>query len=96
MILVYPIISRAVPLITRYARPPLGYSNQCFPQTATEERGYNYFDNYDFDYDGNPDYTKQDQGSTNEATAVNLTYGLATGSKTKYWAAAHRVPGLLM
>lgn len=62
-----------------------GYSNQCFPTstTATEERGFNYFDNYDFDYDGNPDYAKQDQGLANEATATNLTYGLATGSKTK-------------
>ncbi len=64
-----------------------GYSNQCFPTptstTTTEERGYNYFDNYDFDFDGNPDYSKEDQGLTDEATATNLTYGLATGSKTK-------------
>lgn len=60
-----------------------GYSNQCFPTSNTEERGYNYFDNYDFDYDGADDYSKQDQGLTDEATAVNLTYGLATGSKTK-------------
>jgi RHS repeat-associated protein len=60
-----------------------GYSNQCFPTSGTEERGYNYYDNYDFDFDGNADYTKQDQGLTNEATATGLTYGLATGSKTK-------------
>ncbi len=60
-----------------------GYSNQCFPTGSTEERGYNYFDNYDFDFDGNADYNKQNQGLTNEATATDLTYGLATGSKTK-------------
>ena len=60
-----------------------GYSNQCFPQTGTEERAYNYFDDYDFNFDGNPDYSKQDQGLTGEATATNLTYGLSTGSKRK-------------
>lgn len=60
-----------------------GYSNQCFPITGTEERIYNYFDNYDFDYDGNPDYAKLDQGLTNEAAATDLTYGMPTGSKKK-------------
>jgi RHS repeat-associated protein len=59
-----------------------GYSNQCFPTTDTEERGYNYFDNYDFDFDGTADYSK-DQSLTNEAAATDLTYGLATGSKRK-------------
>jgi hypothetical protein len=60
-----------------------GYSNQCFPASSTEERGYNYYDNYDFDFDGNADYSKQNQGLTDEATATDLTYGLATGSKKK-------------
>jgi len=60
-----------------------GYSNQSFPASGTEERGYNYFDNYDFDFDGNADYSKQNQGLTGEATATDLTYGLATGSKRK-------------
>lgn len=60
-----------------------GYSNQCFPTSNTEERGYNYYDNYDFDFDGTADYSKQNQGLTGEATATDLTYGLATGSKTK-------------
>jgi len=60
-----------------------GYSNQCFPTGGTEEWQYAYYDNYDFDFDGNADYSKQDQGLTNEATATDLTYGLATGSKKK-------------
>ena len=60
-----------------------GYSNQCFPTTGTEERQYNYFDDYDFNYDGTADYSKQDQGLTNEATATGLTYGLATGTSKK-------------
>ncbi len=60
-----------------------GYSNHCFPINDTEERGYNYFDDYDFDFDGNPDYSKEDQGLTGEAMATGLTYGLATGSKRK-------------
>jgi len=60
-----------------------GYSNQCFPTANTEERGYNYFDDYDFDFDGTADYSKQNQGLSNEATATDLTFGLPTGSKTK-------------
>ena len=60
-----------------------GYSNQCFPTSNTEERQYFYFDDYDFDYNGTADYSKQDQGLTNEAVATSLTYGLATGSKRK-------------
>ena len=60
-----------------------GYSNQCFPTTGTEERQYAYYDNYDFNYDGNADYSKEDQGLTGEATATDLTYGLLTGTKKK-------------
>lgn len=60
-----------------------GYSNQCFPTNGTEERMYNYYDDYDFDFNGSPDYSKQDQGLTGEATATSLTHGLATGSKRK-------------
>ena len=60
-----------------------GYSNQCFPTSGTEERLYNYYDDYDFDYNGSADYSKQDQGLTGEASATSLTYGLATGSKRK-------------
>ena len=60
-----------------------GYSNQCFPTTGTEERQYNYFDNYDFDYDGSPDYNHLPQGLANEASATTNTYGLPTGTKKK-------------
>ncbi|MEP7237574.1 MAG: DUF6443 domain-containing protein [Ferruginibacter sp.] len=67
----------------RQAATASGYSNRCFPTANTEERTYNYFDDYDFDFDGTDDYSKQNQGLTNEATATDLTYGLPTGSKTK-------------
>ncbi|MBS1509223.1 MAG: hypothetical protein JST86_00165 [Bacteroidetes bacterium] len=60
-----------------------GYSNQCFPVSGTEERAYSYYDNYDFNADGTPDYSKLNQGLTNEATATDLTFGLLTGSKKK-------------
>ncbi|MEL6256870.1 MAG: DUF6443 domain-containing protein, partial [Bacteroidota bacterium] len=54
-----------------------GYSNTAFPTTNTEKLSITYYDDYDFDRDGNPDHLYQ-------ATAANeKSRGFITGVKTK-------------
>ncbi len=60
-----------------------GYTNQCFPTTGTQVLTVNYYDSYDFDFNGTADYAYTSQGLANEntpATAAQVR-GLPTGSK---------------
>lgn len=60
-----------------------GYTNQCFPTTETEVLAVNYYDSYDFDFNGTADYAYTDQGLTGENTPATdaQVRGLPTGSK---------------
>jgi RHS repeat-associated protein len=64
----------------RQASTTHGYSNQAFPTTSTTILNVNYYDDYDFNYDGTADYSYQVQGLTNEETPADA-YAMATGSK---------------
>lgn len=62
-----------------------GYTNLSFPttnSTATplEVLSVNYFDDYDFDFNGTTDYSYTAQGLAGEGSQVNA-YGLPTGGK---------------
>jgi RHS repeat-associated protein len=62
-----------------------GYTNQSFPTTnsdgsALQILSVNYFDNYDFDYNGAADFSYTAQGMAGEGSQGN-SFGLATGSK---------------
>lgn len=62
-----------------------GYTNNTFPTqnadgSPVQVLSVNYFDNYDFDYDGNADYSYTNQGLSNENAQGN-SFGFATGSK---------------
>lgn len=63
-----------------------GYSNTSFPKTnadnsALEVWSVNYYDNYDFDFNGTDDVGYSPQLLPNENTPTNFTTGLSTGSK---------------
>lgn len=62
-----------------------GYTNLSFPTinstaTALEVLSVNYFDDYDFDFNGSADYPYTAQGLAGEGAQVSA-YGLPTGSK---------------
>jgi RHS repeat-associated protein len=62
-----------------------GYTNRSFPQTnadnsALEVLTLNYYDGYDFDFNGTDDFAYTPQGLAGEGTQ-GLAYGLPTGSK---------------
>jgi RHS repeat-associated protein len=64
-----------------------GYTNQCMPttnadatSTPLEVWSVNYFDNYDFDFNGSADY-KYDSTQAPGTTSQWLPYGYATGGK---------------
>jgi RHS repeat-associated protein len=64
-----------------------GYTNLSFPKTngdgttAIVVQNVSYYDNYDFDNNGSPDYNYAVQGLTNEGTQ-SRAMGLATGGKS--------------
>jgi RHS repeat-associated protein len=62
-----------------------GYTNQSFPtknadNSALEILSVNYYDNYDFDFDGTDDFSYVSQGISGEGTQGN-SFSLPTGSK---------------
>jgi len=57
-----------------------GYTNQSFPTTNTEVTAVNYYDNYDFDYNGADDYSYVNQGLSGEGLQATA-FGLPTGGK---------------
>ncbi|WP_165585748.1 DUF6443 domain-containing protein [Pedobacter nototheniae] len=54
------------------------YTNNTFPASNIEPLAYSYFDNYDLDGNGTPDYVYQTQGLNGEATATDYISGLPT------------------
>ncbi len=54
------------------------YTNNTFPASNIEPLGYSYFDNYDLDGNGSPDYAYQGQGLNGEATASDYLSGMPT------------------
>lgn len=54
------------------------YTNVAFPTANIEPLAYSYFDDYDLDGNGTPDYSYQSQGLIGEATATDRTRGMAT------------------
>ncbi|TKC60139.1 hypothetical protein FBD94_14580 [Pedobacter hiemivivus] len=54
------------------------YSNAVFPTTSIEPLAYSYYDDYDLDQNGVPDYSYAVQGLTGESVATNLLRGLPT------------------
>ena len=50
----------------KQAGTPHGYSNQCFPTAGTEIEVVSYYDDYDFNADGTPDYGYTSQGLSGE------------------------------
>jgi hypothetical protein len=62
-----------------------GYSNDAFPSSGTELLTVNYYDDYDFDRDGNADVSYDDNELTGQETnLLSSTRFRATGSKIKY------------
>jgi RHS repeat-associated protein len=64
---------------------PNYYTNRIFPTSNYDGSGfqdllYNYFDDYDFNDDGTPDYAYTPQGLSNEATQTALTRSAPTGA----------------
>ncbi len=59
------------------------YSNQIFPTTAIDPLTYSYFDDYDLNTDGAPDYTYQSQGLTGEGAATYRVKGMLTAVRKK-------------
>ncbi len=62
-----------------------GYTNLSFPTqnsdaSPLEVLSVNYYDNYDFDQNGSPDYSYTAQGLPNEGTQAS-SFGLPTGGK---------------
>jgi len=61
-----------------------GYTNQSFPTTNTTLLSVNYYDDYDFDHNGSPDYTYDNTHFTGQAASASTrTRGLPTGSKRR-------------
>lgn len=59
-----------------------GYSSTVFPTTGLTVMRVNYYDHYDFDRNGTPDYTYDNTHfSGQEPSASTHTRGLATGSR---------------
>jgi RHS repeat-associated protein len=59
-----------------------GYSNNVFPTTSITVLSVNYYDHYDFDRNGTPDFTYDNAHvSGQEQAAGSKTRGLPTGSK---------------
>jgi hypothetical protein len=59
-----------------------GYSNQVVPTSNITVLSVQYYDHYDFNRDGTPDYTYDaDHFTGQEASASTRTRGMATGSK---------------
>lgn len=54
------------------------YSNSVFPTTNTTPLAYSYYDDYDLNKDGSPDYSYQSQGLSSEETATGYTRGMLT------------------
>jgi RHS repeat-associated protein len=62
----------------------LGYSNQVYPIVGTEVLNAYYYDNYDFDADGNADYSYTAQSLAGEKTAPQgSAFNLPTGTKSR-------------
>ncbi len=62
----------------------MGYSNSVFPTVGLEILTVNYYDNYDFNRNGTPDYTYDNTHLAGQQTeAYGRTRGLPTGSKVK-------------
>jgi RHS repeat-associated protein len=60
-----------------------GYSNTVFPTTGLTLLSVNYYDDYDFDYNGTPDYPYDNTHLANLPVAASTsTRGLPTGKKT--------------
>lgn len=61
-----------------------GYTNQSFPATNTTLLSVNYYDDYDFDHDGSPDFTYDNTHFSGQAASASTrTRGLPTGSKRR-------------
>lgn len=58
-----------------------GYTNQSFPVSSTEILTVDYYDTYDFDFNGSDDYSYTSQGLAGENTPASTAFGRATGSK---------------
>jgi RHS repeat-associated protein len=54
------------------------YTNSVFPNQNSEALAYSYYDDYDLDGNGAPDYTYQTQSLSNEGVATGLTRGMLT------------------
>ncbi|WEK18947.1 MAG: DUF6443 domain-containing protein [Candidatus Pedobacter colombiensis] len=54
------------------------YSNTVFPTTSIAPLAYGYYDDYDLDQNGVPDYSYAVQGLAGESIATNLLRGLPT------------------
>lgn len=66
----------------RKASTDHGYSNRVFPTVNYEVHLVNYYDDYDFDFNGDPDYSyaSQNLGSEEPASLAKIR-GMQTGSK---------------
>ncbi|MEQ9412626.1 MAG: hypothetical protein RIF39_02275, partial [Cyclobacteriaceae bacterium] len=61
-----------------------GYTNLSFPISSTTLLSVNYYDDYDFDHNGSPDYTYDNTHFTGQAASASTrTRGLPTGSKRR-------------
>lgn len=60
-----------------------GYTNVSFPKDNIDVLSVNYFDNYDFDFNGSADASYTTESLTGEHTPATYTIGYATGSKRK-------------
>lgn len=60
-----------------------GYSNVVWPTSLCEALTLNYYDDYDFNFDGIPDYNYSVQGLNEEAAVNTALKGLPTGGKVK-------------
>jgi RHS repeat-associated protein len=59
-----------------------GYSNQVYPTTNLTVLAVNYYDHYDFDRNGTPDYSYDNGHITGQDSAASTQIrGMATGSK---------------
>ncbi|NOS92062.1 MAG: hypothetical protein HOP30_09080, partial [Cyclobacteriaceae bacterium] len=69
---------------TRLPATADGYSNQSFPTTNTTINGTNYYDDYDFDNNGSPDYTYANQSlGAEEPVPTTQTRGALTGTRKR-------------
>lgn len=60
-----------------------GYSNYVWPTINCEPLVVNYYDDYDFDYNGSVDYAYIPQGLLEEGSVKTYAKGLLTGTKVK-------------